>query len=115
MERVASGRHTLSGSAALIAENEQNRDEKRKAKVRELLKQATEWIPYPSDVDPRVKSLSMLGFRGFDAHHVAAAEAGECDRLVTCDDQFLKVARRAAAKMKVAITDLLSLVSEPDF
>jgi predicted nucleic acid-binding protein len=56
-----------------------------------------------------------LGFKEFDAYHVASAEAGACDRLVTCDDRFLKTARRNAATIKVTVTDPISLVSEVDF
>jgi len=46
---------------------------------------------------------------------VASAEAGGADRLVTCDDQFLKIARRHADKIKVTVTDPLRLASEDDF
>ena len=115
LERIANGKHTLCGSAALVVENGQNPDEERKTKVNEMMKQATDWIPHRKELDDRVKELLLLGFRSFDAYHVASAEAGGCDRLVTCDDQFLKASRRAAVKIKVMVTDLLNLASEPGF
>ena len=55
------------------------------------------------------------GFREFDAYHVASAESGGCDRLITCDDRFLNAARRNAAKISVRVTDPISLVSEANF
>jgi hypothetical protein len=51
----------------------------------------------------------------FDAYHIAAAETAGCDRVVTCDDLFLKAARRNAGRIAVTVTDPIRLVSEVSF
>jgi predicted nucleic acid-binding protein len=107
--------HRLCGSTALWVENSQNPRAERRNRIEEILKQATLWIPYRESLDKRVLYLRRLGFREFDAYHFASAESGACDRLVTCDDQFLKVGQRNAARIKVLVTDPISLVSEAGF
>jgi predicted nucleic acid-binding protein len=114
-EKIAQGRHSLCASAALVAENDQNPNKERKEEVRDILSAAKQWVGAAPEIDARTQELSALGFRPFDAFHVASAEAGGCDRLVTCDDQFLKVGRRHAKSTRVAVTDPLSLASEVDF
>ncbi len=90
-------------------------NKERRNRIEEILKQATLWIPYLESHDKRVLHLRKLGFREFDAYHVASAESGACDRLVTCDDQFLKVGQRNAGRIKVLVADPISLVSEAGF
>jgi predicted nucleic acid-binding protein len=80
-------------------ENNRNPKVDRRQKVEELLNHAGTWVPHSKALDQRVFELQKIGFHAFDAYHLAAAEAGGCDRLVTCDDRFLKTARRNAATM----------------
>ena len=115
MDRIAAGKHRFCASVALEVENEQNPHKERRSKIGELIKQATDWIPYSRRIDARVDELLSFGLRHFDAYHAASAEAGACDRLVTCDDRFLRTSRRSAAKIRVVVTDLLTLSSEPGF
>lgn len=115
LEKIAQGRHSLCASPALVAENEQNPNQDRKEEVRDILNSAKQWVGDAPEIDARTQDLWALGFRPFDAFHVASAEAGGCDRLVTCDDQFMKIARRHAKHLKVTVTDPLSLASEVDF
>jgi len=73
------------------------------------------WIAHDKVIDKRAVELRKLGFKEFDAYHIAAAEMAGCDCLVTCDDNFLKAARRNAAKIGVTVTDPIRLVSEVAF
>ena len=45
----------------------------------------------------RGRMLESLGFKPIDALHVAAAEQGQAEVLVTCDDGLLKTAQRQAS------------------
>jgi hypothetical protein len=63
-------------------------------------------------IEKRAAELGDLGFKEFDAYHLAAAETAGYDRLVTCDGNFLKAARRNAGKIGVTVTDPIWLVSE---
>jgi hypothetical protein len=107
--------HQLCTSTALAVENARNPNVDHRRRVKALLDQAEVSIPHGKALDARVLELKKFGFREFDAYHVGSAEAGACDRLVTCDDQFLKAARRSSATINVMVTDPISLVSEVDF
>lgn len=43
----------------------------------------------------RARELERVGLRGLDALHVACAEAGGADLLVTTDDRMIRRANRA--------------------
>ena len=60
----------------------------------------------------RTEDLMKLGFKNFDAFHIASAEASGARSLATCDDQFLAAARRHAAVLRVKVQDPLSLAKE---
>jgi predicted nucleic acid-binding protein len=68
-----------------------------------------------SSSEQRAAELRKSGLAEFDAYHIAAAEAGGCDRLATCDDRVLKAARRNADKIKVRVMNPIQLVSEAGF
>jgi predicted nucleic acid-binding protein len=53
-----------------------------------------------------------LGFRNFDALHVASAEAAQADVFATTDDRLLMLGRRHAAELRVRIVDVVSLARE---
>jgi hypothetical protein len=105
----------LSGSAALDVENNRNPDTDRRGKVSECLAGAAHQIPLTRAVDERVLQLVLLGFQEFDAYHLALAEAGGCDRLVTTDDRFLRTGARNSGTIRVLVTDPIRLVAEVDF
>lgn len=115
LQRLQGGGHQLCHSSALVVENSRNPKVERRTKVEQLLKQAAVWIPLSLAVYQRVPQLRQLGFHELDAYHLALAEAGSCDRLVTCDDHFLKTARRHAATITVTVTDPISLIAEAHF
>ena len=98
LDKVERGDHSLCNSAALIVENTLCPNVQRRGEVEELLDQADVWIPHGKALEQRALELRKLGFTEFDVYHVAAAEAGGCDRLATCDDKFLKAARRHAGR-----------------
>jgi len=80
-----------------------------------LLKRADVRIPFEQATEGRAAAVIRLGFRTFDAYHIASAEAGDCDRLVPCDDRFLKAAKRNAGRIHVAVVNPISLVAEDGF
>jgi predicted nucleic acid-binding protein len=115
LQRISTGVHQLCSSTALVVENNQNPNNDRRTKIDETLKGAQIQIMFEQGLDSRIDELRAFGFREFDAYHVALAEAGQCDRLVTCDDQLLRIARRNKDKIKVTVADPISLISEANF
>ncbi len=49
----------------------------------------------------RLSALTAAGLRPLDAAHVAFAEAGACDALITCDDRLIRQAARAGFLIRV--------------
>lgn len=49
----------------------------------------------------RAKELQSLGFKQWDALHLACAESGQADIFLTTDDKFLRLSRRIALKVRV--------------
>ena len=53
-----------------------------------------------------------LGVNGFDALHLASAEAASADVFATCDDRLLGTAQRAAQALRVRALGILDLAAE---
>lgn len=115
LEKVDRGEHGLCNSAALVVENSLSPRTQVRLEIDVLLERADIWIAHDKAIDERAAELQKLGFKEFDAYHLAAAETAGCDWLVTCDDKFLKAARRSSAKIGVPVTDPIRLVSEEGF
>lgn len=102
-------------SGALELENSRNPVPERRDATRSLLSRFERASPPMAEVARRSAELHAVGFHPVDAVHVASAELGGCDLLVTCDDGILKVARRSPSALRIRIVDPLEamrLVSE---
>jgi predicted nucleic acid-binding protein len=115
VEKFDRGEHAFCNSAALVVENSLSPKTQARLDIDVLLGRADVWIALDEGIDQRAAELRGIGFQEFDAYHLAAAESAGCDFLVTCDDKFLKAARRQAAKIGVRVTDPIRLVSEEGF
>jgi hypothetical protein len=62
-------------------------DGDRRARVRRLLPEEKSILKLTLAVWARAAELEPLGFKPADAVHVAAAESGAADVLLSCDDQ----------------------------
>jgi predicted nucleic acid-binding protein len=98
--------------AALDLENEQNPLPQRAARVRLWLESLPLRDAPVVALEGRTKELMALGFKNFDALHVASAEVLGADALSTCDDRFLAAARRHASHLKVRVVNPLDLARE---
>jgi hypothetical protein len=109
----AAGQETqLLHAAAQDLENDQNPLPSRAARVRQQL----ETIPLTDLADDllqaRTAELMALGFKNFDAFHLASAEQGRVEALVTCDARLLATAKRHAASLNVRVVSPIDLVGE---
>ena len=105
---VEDGRVDWIGSEYLDFEVEQDPDDERRRRVRSLLRLVRTRIETSRDVAGRARALERRGFRGLDALHVASAEAGGAELLVTTDDRMMRRAGRIASELKV------NLVAPPE-
>ena len=99
---LASTHHVIS-SGVLNEEVAQTPDPGRRLRLAARLARAGETVAISEAVTLRGAELQRLGFKSVDALHLAAAEAGGADWLLTTDDRFLNCARRNAGAVKVPI------------
>ena len=98
--------------AALDLENDQNPLPQRAAKVRLWLQGLPLLDTTVTAVADRTQELVDLGFKGFDALHLASAEFVGAEVLCTCDDRLLATARRHGPILKIRVVNPLDLVHE---
>ena len=91
------------GSEYLEFEVEQDPDDERVRRVRGLLVGARMRVPASDAVADRARALERLGLRGLDALHVASAEAGGADLLITTDDRMIRRAARVVRGLRVRL------------
>lgn len=56
----------------------------------------------------RASELETLGFKDFDALHIACAESGRADVFLTTDDRLLRLAERHAERLTVSVENPVS-------
>lgn len=83
------------GSDYLDFEVGQIPEVERAHRVQALMRSARHHVRLSPAVVARARALEKHGFRGLDALHIAAAENGKAELLVTTDDRMLRRAGRA--------------------
>jgi predicted nucleic acid-binding protein len=91
------------GSEYLDFEVSQDPDLERVHRVSGLLRLATTRVEVSRGVTTRARALERFGLRGLDALHVASAEAGQADLLVTTDERMIRRVGRAGREVRVTL------------
>lgn len=99
-------------SEALIDEIERNSIAERRLSNRALLAVASQTIAVDSAISNRAAGLHAIGYGAYDALHLACAEAGGVDVLLTTDDRFIRKASRRDGYPLVAVANPVSWVKE---
>jgi predicted nucleic acid-binding protein len=86
--------------------------EDRRRKVAILVSLSEHKVLVDEEVERRAIFLRKKGFKPFDALHLACAEKGKVDVLLTTDDKFLRKARRNAKILKVSIDNPAEWLAE---
>jgi predicted nucleic acid-binding protein len=94
LESVEAKANVLISSDALLEEIANNPDTGRQRKLRDMLGVASYHIRVTKREADRAESLQLAGFGGYDALHVACAEKGRADVLLTTDEGLIRKARR---------------------
>ena len=105
-------RVTFVRSAAHDLENDQSPLAWRAERVRGWLAERPLVKPEAGPLQARTADLISRGLRGFDALHLACAEAAGADVFVTCDDRLLAVAQRLGPELKVRVGELTAAARE---
>lgn len=62
--------------------------------------------------EERAKHLETLGFKPFDASHIACAESRNVNVFLTTDDRLLRLATRISAQLRVRVENPLTWLKE---
>ena len=87
-------------------------DEDRKQKVMLISSIPKMNIAVDDEIISRAKELNKMGFKSFDAFHIACAEKGQADVLLTTDDHLLKKAMSHREFLKVRLENPLRWLME---
>jgi predicted nucleic acid-binding protein len=112
LSRVESGQCTLTSSEVIEFEIAQSNDHERAERVRQLLS-ITEGLAMAGEREMlRAEQLEGMGFREFDALHLASAEGAGVDIFLSTDDQLLRVASRVSNRLRLRVLNPLSWIRE---
>ena len=112
LTRGETGNWEWLGSAVLDWEVRQTPDPERRRRVQSLIAHAHRSIPIgPSEVD-RAEELETWGFTSFDALHLACAESGSADVMLTSDDRLLRRSAARASDLHVQVANPLTWLRE---
>jgi hypothetical protein len=109
---AAGSRLELVHTRAHDLENEQNKVPTRAARVREWLSATALTDLADGPTTTRTAELVALGFKSFDAFHLASAEGARSDAFATCDDRLLAAAHRHAAVLRIRVVKPVDLATE---
>jgi len=93
----------LLGSEVIDIETSKMPDDDRRQKVRLLSSMPRSHITIDDNIEKRAAELAELGFKPFDAPHVACAEKGGADVLLTTDNGLLRKASQNKGVLKVRL------------
>ncbi len=113
LEESRSGRFTIVTSDYLSLELIRNPDPSKRADTFAMTGYAGLHVTVSETLARRAEEIEFLGITGFDALHLAAAEAAGCDYLVTTDDGLLKKSKRHSSQLKVSVLNPIDIVSLP--
>ena len=99
-------------SEVLIDEIERSPQIGRRRENRALLALSSEIIELSHEIMERARELQNIGYAAFDALHLASAEAGHADVLLTTDDKFLKRASRNHGTPRILVRNPVSWLEE---
>lgn len=99
-------------SDVLNYEVSQIADHERRYRILALMEHVDKIISVDDTVTERTASLEQLGFRTYDAMHIAVAEVSHVDVFLTTDDRLLRLAARLGSRVSVAVKNPLLWLSE---
>lgn len=112
LSNVRQGKIAWIVSPVLVEEIQRSPQIERRRENGALLALATHTIEVSNLVLIRARQLEAAGYGGFDALHLACAEAGRVDVLLTTDDKFVKRASRGEGKPLVPVRNPVSWLEE---
>ena len=112
LARVQRGDLRWVGSEVLIYEISRTPDPERRRRVERLLRLAVISVAVGPGETRRATELEALGFGSYDALHLACAERGGAEVVLTTDDGLIRRVRRHAPDVHVRVKNPLTWMNE---
>ncbi len=112
LKYVKSGKLKIIGSDIIEFEISKTPDPVRRSNVESFTAFIKKQINIDEQIIKRGKELQKAGFKGFDSLHIACAEKGKADILLTTDDKLIKLALRNSGLLSINVDNPLNWVQE---
>lgn len=112
LKYVKSGKLKIIGSDIIEFEISKTPDPVRRSNVESFAAFIEKQISIDEQIIKRGKELQKAGFKGFDALHIACAEKGKAEVLLTTDDKLIKLASRNSSLLSIKVDNPLNWVQE---
>lgn len=113
LTHVEAGEWQWIGSEVLSFEIDQTPDPERRLRVKLLTTKNVHYTVLVEQAEvERAQQLGALGFHPFDALHLACAESGGAEVLLTTDSQLLRLASRLSGQLRVRVENPLAWLKE---
>ena len=99
-------------SSVLVVEVERAPDPVQRSEIMDWLTIAYQTVAVGSPEILRGKHLETLGFKEWDALHIACAESGDADVFLTTDDGILSRAKRSGSQLRVRVENPYTWLQE---
>ncbi len=113
LRHVESDEWSLVSSGVVSFEISRTSDEERKRRLLLVVQRASVFIPVGQDTYVRAGELQhQLGLKAYDALHVACAEQGGADVLLSTDDRLVKAVKRNKEATHIRVENPLTWLQE---
>jgi predicted nucleic acid-binding protein len=110
--RCEAGTWQWLSSAVVEEEVNHTPSSERRSCVRQMLSGAHDTVALTDVAITRAQELKALGFRTYDALHLACAEQATVDIFLTTDDRVLRIATRHTAQLQGRVANPLDWLLE---
>ncbi len=101
LNRVVEGKDTLLWSWVISFENDKHPKRDRRDEIATWQAKAERTVEFSGDLQERARELAQQGIAALDAAHLAAAETGGADVVLTCDDVMVRRGAHLGLSLRV--------------
>ena len=101
LTRVAEGKDILLWSWVLSFENDKHPKPDRRDEIAVWEGRSERSVALSSEVEERARRIAQQGLDALDAAHLASADAGGAEIMLTCDDVLIRRAARVGLTLRV--------------
>jgi hypothetical protein len=101
LRRIIEGKDTLVWSWGLNFENDKHPKQDRRDEIALWERRSERSVALAPKLEERTRQIAQQGLQALDAAHLASAEAGEAEVMLTCDDVILRRGSRLGLALRV--------------